>query len=60
MYCLEMIQTHSFFWSAFFRIRTRKKPVFGHFLHSDGFVFYVFEVVLVEMKLTQYVELFRG
>ena len=33
---------------------------YEHFLHSDGFVFYVFKVVLVEMKLTQNVELFRS
>ena len=41
-------------------MRTRKNSAFGHFLHSGDFVFHVFEVALVEMKLTQYVEFFRG
>ena len=33
---MKSVQIRSSFWSVFFRIRTRKNPVLGHFSHSTG------------------------
>ena len=34
-HCVKSVEIQSFFWSVFYRIWTRKSPVFGHFLHRD-------------------------
>ena len=49
MHCVKSVQIRSFFWSVlshiqaeYWKIRTRKNSVFGHFSHSDGYQKYFF------------------
>ena len=37
-HCMKSVQILNFFWSVFYRIRTRKISVFGHFSRSASFV----------------------